>query len=216
MNIRDGGLIEVLVVRTKEEREIADRHSKEDVMREHVITGVMVVILGVMLAVVPASAGDNDGAYVVLKGGYFSPTSGGTENESMNGNTYWELAGGYDFLRFFGVELGVGYQQAQNGEVDVYAVPILLSGKVQFPILFFVPYLKAGGGYYYLNGDSRTGEGSDSTWVLGYQGGGGIDFRLGPLILGIEAKYMAVDASLNMGDVKLEGVITTANIGFRF
>jgi hypothetical protein len=186
-------------------------------MRKHVITGVMVVILGVMLAVVSASAEEQEkNGYVVLKGGYFSPTGGGTENTSMNGNTYWELAGGLDFLRFFGVELGVGYQQAQNSQVDVYTIPILLSGKVQFPILFFVPYLKAGGAYYYVNGSSRTGQGSDSTGAFGYQGGGGIDFRLGPLILGIEAKYMAVDANLKMGDVKLEGVTTTANIGFRF
>jgi hypothetical protein len=178
-----------------------------------------------MLTVVAASADDTNGGYVVVKGGYFSPTSGGTANESMDGNTYWELAGGYDFLRFFGVELGVGYQQAQNSQIDVYSVPILLSGKVQFPIdiqknldhlLFFVPYLKAGGGYYYVNGSSRTGQGSDSTWALGYQVGGGIDFWVGPVILGIEAKYLGVDASLKMGDVNLDGTVTTANIGFRF
>jgi hypothetical protein len=156
--------------------------------------------------------------YVVLKGGYFFPSG-------EDGNTYLELAGGLDFLRFFGVELGVGYLQAQTSQVDVSAVPVLLSGKVQFPIdirknldhlLFFVPYLKAGGGYYYVNGSSRTGQGSDSTWALGYQVGGGIDFWLGPVILGIEAKYLGVDASLKMGDVKLDGTVTTANIGFRF
>ena len=184
-------------------------------MRKHAIAGVMVVILGVMLAVVPASAGD-DGGYFVVKGGYFSPTSGGFQNTSMDGNTYWEVAGGYDFLRFFGVELGVGYLQTQNSKIDVYSVPITLSGKLQFPILFFVPYLKAGGGVYYTDGSSRTGQGSDSDWAWGYQGGGGIDFRLGPLILGVEAKYLAVDASLKMGDLKVEGVVTTGNIGFRF
>jgi hypothetical protein len=183
-------------------------------MRKNVITGVMVVILGVMLAVVPASA--EDGAYALFKGGYFSPTSGGFQNTDMNGNTYWELAGGYEFLRFFGVELGVGYLQSQNSQIDVYSIPITLSGKLQFPILFFVPYLKAGGGVYYTDGSSRTGQGSDSTWAWGYQGGGGIDFRLGPLILGVEAKYMAADANLKMGDLKLEGVVTTGNIGFRF
>jgi hypothetical protein len=162
--------------------------------------------------------------YAVFKGGYFFP-SGEFQKESMNGNTYWELAGGLDFLRFFGVELGVGYQQAQNSQADFYAVPVLLSGKVQFPIdirknldhlLFFVPYLKAGGRYYYVNGSSKTGQGSDSTWALGYQVGGGIDFWLGPVILGIEAKYQGVDASLKMGDVNLDGTVTTANIGFRF
>ncbi len=184
-------------------------------MGRHVITGVMVVMLGVMVAVIPASAEELN-SYAVLKGGYFSPTSGGVQNTSMNGNTYWELAGGVDILRFFGAELGVGYLQTQNSKMDVYAIPLLLSGKVQFPILFFVPYLKAGVGYYYVNGNSRTGQGSDSTWTLGYQGGGGVDFQLGPLILGIEAKYMGVDSSLKMGDVKLEGVVTTANVGLRF
>ena len=91
--------------------------------------------------------------YALFKGGYFFP-SGEFQRESMNGNTYWELAGGLDFLRFFGIELGVGHLQAQNSKIDVYSVPVLLSGKVQFPIdiqknldhlLFFVPYLKAGG-----------------------------------------------------------------------
>jgi hypothetical protein len=162
--------------------------------------------------------------YAVLKGGYFFP-SGEFQKEGMNGNTYWGLAGGLDFLRFFGVELGVGYLQAQNSQIDVYAVPLLLSGKAQFPIdirknldhlLFFVPYLKAGGGYYYVNGSSRTGQGSDSTWALGWQAGGGFDFWVGPVILGIEAKYQGVDASLKMGDVNLDGTVTTANIGFRF
>ena len=184
-------------------------------MRKQVITGVMVVIVGVMLAVVTASAEERN-AYVELKGGYFSPAGGGFQSKGFDGNTYWELAGGLDFLRFFGVELGVGYLQAQNSQVDTYAVPVNLSGKLQFPIFFFVPYLKAGAGPYYVNGSSRTGQGSDSTWALGYQAGGGIDFRLGPVILGIEAKYTGVDASLKMGDVHLKGVVTTANIGFRF
>ena len=182
-------------------------------MRKQVITGVMVVIWGVMLAVVPASAEMN--GYAVLKGGYFSPTSGGFENESMNGNTYWEVAGGVDW-RLFGAELGVGYLQAQNSQVDVYAIPVILSGKLQFPIAFFVPYLKAGGGAYFFDGSSRTGRGSDSTVAWGYQGGSGIAFRLGALILGVEVNYMAVDAGLKMGDVKLEGIVTTGNIGFRF
>ncbi len=132
-------------------------------MRKYVFKGVMVVILGVMLAVVPASAEERNG-YAVLKGGYFSPSSGGFQNESMNGNTYWELPGG---VRAF-----------------------------------------------YFIGSSRTG--LDSTWAWGYPGGAGIDFRLGPLILGVESKYMGVDARLKMGDVKMEGVVTSGNIGFRF
>jgi hypothetical protein len=153
----------------------------------------------------------------VLKGGYFSPSSGvGFQNTDMNGNSYWEVASGSDFARFFGLEFGVGYLQSQNNRIDVYSVPVMLSGKVQFPIVFFVPYLKVGGGAYYTHGSSKIGQGSGSSWNWGYQAGGGIDFRLGPVILRVEAKYITVNASLGIGDVKLEGAITTANIGFRF
>ena len=182
-------------------------------MRKQAITGFIVVILWLMLAAVPASAAMDN--YVVLKGGYLSPTGGGFQNLDLNGNTYWEIASGSDG-KFFGAEFGVGYLQTNNSKVDVYAIPVLLSGKLRIPIALFVPYLKAGGGAYFFNGSSKTGQGSDSTVAWGYQAGGGIDFQLGPLILGIEAKYIAVNASLNMGSVKVEGVITTGNIGLRF
>jgi hypothetical protein len=186
----------------------------EDAMRKHIVSGIVVVVLGVSLAAVPASASDG---YTVVKGGYFSPSSGGGfQNTNMNGNSYWEIAGGSDFLGFFGVEFGVGYLQSQNNLLEVYSVPVMLSGKVQLPILFFVPYLKAGGGAYYTHGSSKIGLGSDSSWDWGYQAGGGIDFKLGPVILGVEAKYMSVNSSLGMGNVKLEGVAATGNIGLRF
>ncbi len=185
-------------------------------MTKHAMAGLIVVIVGIMLAVVPASADASD-SYLVFKGGYFSPSSGGRfQNVDLDGNTYWEIAGGSDFMRFFGTELSVGYLQSDNSRIDVYSIPVMLSVKVQFPIVFFVPYLKAGGGGFYTHGSSRIGEGSDSSWDWGYQAGGGIDFRLGPVVLGIEAKYIAVNASFKMGDAKLEGVVTTGNLGFRF
>lgn len=182
-------------------------------MRRHARTGVMVVIV-VMLAAVSASA-QEEKSYFTFKGGYFAPTGGGFQNTDMSGNAYWEVASGTDYS-FFGVEFGIGYLQSRNDNVDVYTVPVTLSAKVQFPIALFVPYLKAGGGIFFTDGSSRVGQGSDSAWNWGYQAGGGIDFRLDWLILGVEVKYIAVDANLKMGDVKLEGVITTGNIGFRF
>jgi hypothetical protein len=44
----------------------------------------------------------------------------------------------------------------------------------------------------------------------------GIDFRLGPLVLGLEGKYMVVEPSFKFGDVKMDGVAVTGNVGFRF
>jgi hypothetical protein len=148
------------------------------------------------------------------KGGYFSPTES-FQAKSMDGNTYWEIAGGFD-RALFGAEVGVGYMQAHNTQVDVKGVPVLLSAKLQLPLLFFVPYVKAGVGAYYFDGNSRVGQGSDTAWTFGYHGGVGIDFRLGPLVLGLEGKYMVVEPSFKFGDVKMDGVAVTGNVGFRF
>jgi hypothetical protein len=174
--------------------------------------GVALIALGAMLAVAPAAAEVK--SYFDVKGGYFGPTEK-FQNETLDGNTYWEIAGGFDWW-FFGAELGVGYMQAHNSLVDVKGVPVLLSGKLQLPILFFVPYVKVGVGAYFFDAESRTGKGSDTDVAFGYQGGVGIDFRLGPVVLGIEGKYMAVEPSFNFGTVKMEGVAVTGNLGFRF
>ena len=184
-------------------------------MRKQTIAAVIVGI-SIMLVFVPfALAGDS---YLSFKGGYFSPSSkGGFQNTDLNGNTYWEIAVGLDFARFFGTELSVGYLQPKSDKVDIYSVPVMVSLKAQFPIAIFVPYLKVGGGGLYTHANSNLGLGSDSSWNWGYQAGGGIDFRLGPVLLGLEAKYIAVNtANLNVGDLKMEGVIATGNIGLRF
>ena len=168
--------------------------------------------MGVALAVVPAAAEVK--SYFMLKGGYLAPIEK-YENESLDGNAYWEIAGGFDWW-LFGAELGVGYMQSDNRLVDIKAVPVLLSGKLQIPILFFVPYAKAGVGAYFFDADSKVRERSDKDVAYGYHGEVGIDFRLGPVVLGIEGKYMAVEPSFDFGKVKMDGVAVTGNIGLRF
>jgi hypothetical protein len=53
-------------------------------------------------------------------------------------------------------------------------------------------------------------------WSTGDHGGLGIDFRLGPVILGIEGTYLATKPNFNAGEVTLDGVTVTGNLGFRF
>ena len=48
-------------------------------------------------------------------------------------------------------------------------------------------------------------------------GGAGVDFILGPILLGAEARYMYVsEQTFDWGSMKLSGVNITANVGYVF
>lgn len=153
-------------------------------------------------------------SYLALKGGYYSPTTD-FRGDHLSGKPYWELAGGVNW-GILGAELGVGYFQTENSLVDIKTVPILLSGKLRIPILFMAPYARGGIGAYYTDVQLKAGEGSGSSWTAGYHGGLGIDFKLGPFLLGIEGTYLAVKPKVNGVDFTLDGVIVTGNVGVRF
>jgi hypothetical protein len=74
---------------------------------------------------------------------------------------------------------------------------------------------KDGIGAYFPETDSRIGGGSDNDGALANHGGVGIDFKLGPVVLGLEGKYLAIDRSLKFGDVKPNRAVVIG-IGFRF
>ncbi|MBI5583498.1 MAG: outer membrane beta-barrel protein [Deltaproteobacteria bacterium] len=153
-------------------------------------------------------------SYLALKGGYFSPT-GDFQGDKLDGGPYWELAGGFNW-GIFGAELGVGYLKTENSRADIQTVPILLSGKLQLPLLFMAPYARGGVGAYYTELDLKSGEGKGTKWSGGYHGGLGIDFRLGPVLVGIEGTYLATKPNFEVGEVTLDGVTLTGMVGFRF
>ena len=178
---------------------------------------VLLCLLSVFLLIVSANPVFSDilpKGYLALKGGYFSPT-GDFSGDKLSGTPYWELAGGFNW-GILGAELGVGYLKAENSLVEIKTVPILLSGKLQIPILFLAPYARGGVGAYYSELDPKSGEGKGGVWSAGYHGGLGIDFRIGPVLLGIEGTYLATKPNFNVGEVTLDGVIVTGNVGFRF
>ena len=63
-------------------------------------------------------------------------------------------------------------------------------------------YITQGVGADFPETDSRTGGGSDNDPAIGNHGGVGADIHLGPVVLGIEGKSVAVDPSSKFGDVK--------------
>jgi hypothetical protein len=175
------------------------------------------ILLPVLFLVVSAHPAFSDilpKGYMALKGGYFSPT-GDFKGEKLTGAPYGELAGGFNW-GILGAELGVGYLKTENSLAELKTVPILLSGKLQIPILFFAPYARGGVGAYYSELDLKSGEGKGGNWSAGYHGGLGVDFRLGPFLLGIEGTYLATKPNFNAGEVTLDGVTVTGNLGFRF
>jgi hypothetical protein len=153
-------------------------------------------------------------SYLALKGGYFTPT-GNFKGDKLTGAPYWEMAGGFNW-GIFGAELGVGYLKAENSLMEIKTIPVLLSGKLQIPVLFLAPYARGGVGAYYSELQLKSGEGKGGQWSAGYHGGLGVDFRLGPILLGIEGTYLATKPNFDAGEVTLDGVVVTGNLGFRF
>jgi hypothetical protein len=152
-------------------------------------------------------------AYVVLKGGYFGP-SGSFQGSSFSGNGAFEAAIGWG--RVFGLELASGYMKTTASGLSVETVPLLLSLRFALPIAFVAPFAEAGAGACY-NKATIAGT-SDTGWAAEWHAGLGLDFLLGPLLLGAEARYMGFSHSFSNlgGSVNLDRYAVFARAGLRF
>jgi opacity protein-like surface antigen len=174
-------------------------------------------------------AGDGNDAYVVLKGGGYFPLSSDLKDQDAKTGFLGELGFGYYLLPFLSLEVAGGYfgtkgdMENTNTERKFSLYPLEVTGKLGLPILFLEPYVEAGVGGYYVK--STAGSQEETSWRGGYFGGAGINFNLGPIILGLEGRYLFLKApapaptSSNPSattDIKLDGIIGTLNVGFRF
>ena len=171
--------------------------------------------------------------YLVVKGGVFYP-----EGDLSNLNTGFngEIAYGYRFHTNGALELSSGYFGASNTfresvlyfpislKESVYAIPLTLAIKGIVPIdKQFELYGMAGGGAYFVNG---KGTFSDSATVWGGFLGAGATYNITPQVfVGLEGKYLWTNSATLRGaiagvpvndDFKIEGILATANLGFRF
>jgi outer membrane protein W len=191
-----------------------------------------VALLGVTSA---ASAEDKPTNYLALKGGIYSPSLSSNVNNFNSGNTSkldsktgfaGEVAIGHYFLPMFAVELGAGFFEskgspaAEPGETKLQVVPVVATGKVLLPIGPIEPYGLFGIGAYFtdLNVQGNTGNFRGSSKITyGLHAGAGINFNLtDTFFLGAEGKYVWARPSYGGQDIKLDGFIATADIGFRF
>jgi len=186
--------------------------------------------LAVALAAAPSRADDRNG-YVVLKGGGYFPTATNAWEAATNPTSFTFQTGGDVELGvggafgLLGVQADVGYLWSSYSNVQVTGVPVTAVLQLRIPIFFVVPYLEAGVGIFVSTAkNTSTSENSTKTVFMAPLGGG-VDFLLGPILLGVEARYLYISSanydisssvSTNTAKLGFSGVSATLNVGYRF
>jgi hypothetical protein len=189
---------------------------------------ILAVLTAAFLAA-PAAVHAGD-TYLALKGGVWAPTASNGFSAAgdvvVNGKFPTsgdiELAYGAT-LGIIGAQVSAGYMwtsQVLDGvTVKANGIPLTAVGQLRLPIFFIQPYLEAGIGVF-TNFGSASGGGvtlSATKFSFMVVGGAGVDFLLGPILLGAEARYNYItDQTFDWGTMKLSGVTITANVGYVF
>ncbi len=190
------------------------------------------------LAVVAAPAATHAAdTYIALKGGVWAPTAkdgfaaaGGVVSGQFPASGDIELAYGAT-MGIIGAQISAGYMwssqtltfEGSTATVKASGIPFSAVGQLRLPIFFIQPYLAVGVGGFanFASGSDATTSYSSTKFSFMVIGGAGVDFILGPILLGAEARYNYItDQTLDWGGaistMKLSGVTVTANVGYVF
>ena len=194
-----------------------------------------IVSLSLIAMITNVAQAENFSSYAVLKAGVYVPQHDDLDgfDDVFNG----EAAFGAYISENLALEIGIDRFKTDSTvsagttktkvEIETMSV-LLLSLKGFYPIGNFEPYLFGGVGYYSVQGDISikspvsSGSGSDMVNALGWHLGLGANYNITPRIfVGAEAKYLWAEPELEMGtnkvnQVNIDGLITTANVGYRF
>ena len=194
-----------------------------------------IVSLSLIAMITNVAQAQNFPSYAVLKAGVYAPQHDDLDgfDDVFNG----EAAFGAYISENLALEVGIDWFKTDSTvsagttktKVDIETLSVfLLSLKGFYPIGNFEPYLFGGVGYYSVQGDidikgpGISGSGSDMVNALGWHLGLGANYNITPRIfVGAEAKYLWAEPELEMGtnkvnQVNIDGLITTANVGYRF
>jgi len=191
---------------------------------------ILAALAALVVVAAPASTHAAD-TYLALKGGVWVPTASdgynaiaGIANGKFPASGDIELAYGAT-MGIIGAQIAGGYMWSSTTDAttgvktSANAVPLYVVGQLRLPIFFIQPYLGIGiGGLANFASTQVSGlnvTGTKFSFVA--LGSAGVDFFLGPILLGAEARYMYVtEQTFDWGSMKLSGVNITANVGYVF
>ena len=179
------------------------------------ITRVVLLAAAAFLLMAPvahAQQGSFLPSYFSLMGGGFVP-EGDLNSNNYDANTGFSglLTFGYMANPFVGFQTDIGYfETSGNNNLQVSAIPVVVSLKVGIPIAFIEPYALFGGGVYFAS--TEYGNVNDNTIEFGAHTAAGINFNFGRFQLGAEARYIWLEAN----GLNVDGVMAMGKIGTRF
>lgn len=204
-------------------------------MQKAIRTVLAALVAAVVFSSPAAHAGET---YLALKGGVWAPTASdglsglvsSAQGVKLPVSGDVELAYGAT-LGIIGAQIAAGYMwnsatDAAGVTTKTNALPIYAVGQLRLPIFFIQPYLEAGIGAF-VNFASASapippgigGFTSGSATAVSFMaiGGAGVDFILGPILIGAEARYLYItQQTFDWGNLKPSGVNVTANLGYVF
>jgi hypothetical protein len=138
--------------------------------------------------------------------------------EDLHAGAIAELAFGYRILPILAIELQPGFiwGEDSNPSGDLWSVPLSANAKLTIPVLIFEVYAGAGAGGYWMH--TKSGGSNEDDFVFGLSGFVGLNFTLGPFLLGAEGKYIWTDKFDTVGSAKpnFEGFALMAQAGLSF
>lgn len=201
-------------------------------MRNAIRTVLAALVAAVVLSTPAARAGET---YLALKGGVWAPTAsdGWSAINASVSSVKLPVSGDVELaygatLGIIGAQIAAGYMwnsatDAAGVTTKTNALPVYAVGQLRLPIFFIQPYLEAGIGAFVnfasASGPIPGGTASTSATKVSFMaiGGAGVDFILGPILIGAEARYLYItEQTFDWGNLRPSGVNITANLGYVF
>lgn len=173
--------------------------------------------------------------YLAIKGGIYSPSNDFDVSDIPGESTVHrldnkigfagEVAVGHYYLPFLAMELGAGYFESKGSgeavagtDARLRVVPVVLTAKALLPLGPVEPYGEFGvGGYFSKVKDFKVDESSNTKAIFGMHAGAGINFNVTDrFFFGLEGRYIWTDNSWGSADAKIDGFVTTVDLGFRY
>lgn len=184
-----------------------------------------IALLSILLMIITVPVFAASPNYVALKLGAYLP-----QHDNMDGfddDLYGEIAVGQYYNKNVAFELGFGYFNAlakeQGVRKEITTFPLLLSIKGLVPVGGAELYAFGGCGFYMskleISDFGLIDDDTDTAFGVHLGAGGNINISEN-IFLGVEAKYFLATNTFEFSglkqDVHIDGILATANIGFRF